>query len=172
MELVEKAKNGDSEAFYELMEQNKLKMYKTARAILKNEDDICDAIQEALISVYTNLNKLNEAKYFSTWIIRILINKCYDIISKNKKIENCVDISEIQDIKSYDEYEFDSIVNKVLNIIEEDLKVIVILYYYDVFSVKEISKVINIPEGTVKSRLSRARDKLYNMLKEEEVEYE
>lgn len=172
MELVEKAKNGDSEAFYELMEQNKLKMYKTARAILKNEDDICDAIQEALISAYTNLNKLNEAKYFSTWIIRILINKCYDIISKNKKIENCVDISEIQDIKSYDEYESDSIVNKVLNIIEEDLKVIVILYYYDGFSVKEISKIINIPEGTVKSRLSRARDKLYNLLKEEEVEYE
>ncbi|MBE5805879.1 MAG: sigma-70 family RNA polymerase sigma factor [Clostridiales bacterium] len=172
MELVEKAKNGDSEAFYELMEQNKLKMYKTARAILKNEDDICDAIQETLISTYTNLNKLNEAKYFSTWIIRILINKCYDIISKNKKSENCVDISEIQDIKSYDEYESDSIVNKVLNVIEEDLKVIIVLYYYDGFSVKEISKMIDIPEGTVKSRLSRARNKLYNMLKEEEVEYE
>ena len=69
MELVEKAKNGDIEAFGELIENNKLKMYKTAKSILNNEDDICDAIQETLISIYKNLNKLKENKFFSTWII-------------------------------------------------------------------------------------------------------
>lgn len=133
MELVEKAKNGDSQAFNELIEQNKLKMYKTARAVLKNEDDICDAIQEALISAYTNLNKLKENKYFSTWIIRILINKCYDIIAKNKKTENFIDISEAQEVKTYDVYDSNSVVNKVLNDIDEELKTITVLYYYDRF---------------------------------------
>lgn len=168
MELVEKAKNGDNEAFNELIENNKLKMYKTAKAILNNEDDICDAIQETLISAYKNLNKLKENKFFSTWIIRILINKCYDIIAKNKKIGNVVDISEVQDVKTFDKYDSDSVVAKALNEIDEDLKVVTVLYYYDGFSVKEISEMIDIPEGTVKSRLSRARDKLYIILKREE----
>ncbi len=131
MELVEKAKNGDNEAFNELIDNNKLKMYKTAKAILNNEDDICDAIQETLISAYKNLNKLKENKFFSTWIIRILINKCYDIIAKNKKIGNVVDISEVQDVKTFDEYDSDSVVAKVLNEIDEELKVVIILYYYD-----------------------------------------
>lgn len=131
MELVEKAKNGDNEAFNELIENNKLKMYKTAKAILNNEDDICDAIQETLISAYKNLNKLKENKFFSTWIIRILINKCYDIIAKNKKIGNVVDISEVQDVKTFDKYDSDSIVAKALNEIDEELRVVTILYYYD-----------------------------------------
>lgn len=168
MELVEKAKNGDNEAFNELIDNNKLKMYKTAKAILNNEDDVCDAIQETLISAYKNLNKLKENKFFSTWIIRILINKCYDIIAKNKKIGNVVDISEVQDVKTFDKYDSDSIVAKALNEIDEDLKVVTVLYYYDGFSVKEISEMIDIPEGTVKSRLSRAREKLYILLKDEE----
>lgn len=131
MELVEKAKNGDNEAFNELIDNNKLKMYKTAKAILNNEDDICDAIQETLISAYKNLNKLKENKFFSTWIIRILINKCYDIIAKNKKIGNVVDISEVQDVKTFDKYDSDSVVAKVLNEMDEELKVVIILYYYD-----------------------------------------
>lgn len=168
MELVEKAKIGEAQAFNELIEENKLKMYKTARAILKNEDDICDAIQEALISAYTNLHKLKENKFFSTWIIRILINKCYDIISKNKRTEGFLDITEANEVKTFDNYESDSIVSKVLNEIDEDLKVVTVLYYYDGFSVKEISEMIGIPEGTVKSRLSRASEKLYVLLDETE----
>lgn len=168
MELVEKAKKGDAEAFNELIENNKIKMYKTAKSILNNEDDICDAIQETLISAYKNIDKLKENKFFSTWIIRILINKCYDIISKNKKLGTVVDISEVQDVKTFDRYDSDSIVSKVLNQIDEDLKVVTVLFYYDGFSVKEISQIVNIPEGTVKSRLSRAREKLYILLKKEE----
>lgn len=168
MELVEKAKNGDAEAFNELIENNKIKMYKTAKSILNNEDAICDAIQETLISAYKNIDKLKENKFFSTWIIRILINKCYDIISKNKKLGTVVDISEVQDVKTFDRYDSDSIVSKVLNQIDEDLKVVTVLFYYDGFSIKEISQIVNIPEGTVKSRLSRAREKLYILLKKEE----
>lgn len=171
IELVEKAKAGNQAAFGELVELNKLKMYKTAKAILKNEDDVCDAIQEALVSAYTNIQKLNETKYFSTWIMRILINKCYDIIAKNKRHGTDIDLEEVHMIQTVDKYESDSIVSKVLNDIDVDLKKIAVLYYYDGFSVKEISEIIDIPEGTVKSRLSRARNKLYDLLKKEEELY-
>ena len=70
----------------------------------------------------------------------------------------------------YDFYSVESNVERVLNLIDSDLKVIAVLYYYDEFSVKEISELLNIPEGTVKSRLSRAREKLYGLLKKEEGE--
>ena len=73
--------------FTQLVQKNKLKFYKTAKAILKNDDDVYDAIQNALMSMYQNFNNLKEQKYFATWGVRIVINKCYDLLRKNKKIE-------------------------------------------------------------------------------------
>lgn len=172
MNLVEEAKLGNKEAFHKLIEDNKLKMYKVAKSILKNEDDVCDAIQNALMSAYTNLSKLKNNQYFSTWIIRILINKCYDIARENqKRYSNVIDITEYntdEGIKTYDNYNSDSIVENVLNKIDEDLKTITVLYYYNDYSVTEISEILSIPEGTVKSRLSRARNKMYEIIKREE----
>lgn len=172
MNLVEEAKKGNSEAFNMLIEKNKLKMYKVAKSILKNEDDVCDAIQNTLLSVYTNITKLQNDQYFSTWTIRILINKCYDIAKSNqKRYSNITDIDEyINDngLKSYDKYNSDSLVENVLNEIDEDLKVITVLYYYNDYSVSEISNIVGIPEGTVKSRLSRSRSKIYEIINREE----
>lgn len=169
MENLKKLEKGSPETFEELVSDVKLKMYKTAIAILKNDDDACDAIQEALMSAYKNFSKLEEKQYFSTWIIRILINKCYDIIKKNKKVTYLNKQMELdENDRYYDVYSEESCVERTLNAIDSDLKVVTVLYYYDEFSVKEISEMLNIPEGTVKSRLSRARDKIYDILKKEE----
>ena len=65
-------------SFTELLEENKLKFYKTAKIILKNDDDVYDALQDALLSMYQNYNALKDKKLFSTWGTRIVINKCYD----------------------------------------------------------------------------------------------
>lgn len=172
MNLVEEAKLGNNEAFSQLIEDNKLKMYKVAKSILKNEDDVCDAIQNALMSAYTNLSKLQNNQFFSTWLIRILINKSYDIANKNQKVySNVIDIDEYNSdngLKSYDKYDSDSLVENVLPKIDEDLRTITVLYYYNDYSVSEISNIMQIPEGTVKSRLSRARSKIYEIIKSEE----
>lgn len=71
------------EVFEKLVISQKNKLYKTGVAILKNDEDTCDAIQETLISAYKNFENLNNIEYFNTWITRILINKCRDIIRKN-----------------------------------------------------------------------------------------
>ena len=84
MSILDKVKKGDEIAFAELIDQYKLPIYKTAKAILKDEDDVCDAIQEVALSVYKNIKTLKNEKYLKTWIIRITINKSYDIIAKRR----------------------------------------------------------------------------------------
>ena len=171
MENLNYTNEGSPETFEELVTKMKEKLYKTGMAILKNDDDTCDAIQETLISAYKNFNSLKEKKFFSTWITRILINKCYDIIKKNKKISYINEqMEQPENASYYDIYKEESSLERVLNSIDQDLKLVTVLYYYDEFSIKEISEMINIPEGTVKSRLSRAREKIYEILKMEEGE--
>lgn len=167
VELVELAKKGDKEAFSKIIEEMKYKLYKTGISILKNDDDTCDAIQETLLKAYQNLYTLKNVEYFSTWLIRILINKCYDILRKNSKIVHIDDQLNNNEESYYDIYSEESILGNVLDKIDKDLKMVTVLFYYDEFSVTEISEILNIPEGTVKSRLSRARNKIYSILKDE-----
>ncbi len=159
-----------SEEFVKLINENRSKLYKTAMAILKNDDDACDAIQDALLSAYKNISSLKNKKYFLTWLTRILINKCYDIINKNKKV-TYVD-SDITDntIGYVDSYNVESILENTLNRIDDSLREVAVLYYYDELSVEDISNILSIPKGTVKSRLSRARTQLYEIIKKEEGE--
>ena len=173
MSILNKVKNGDEKAFAELIDKNKLSIYKTAKAILKDEDDVCDAIQDTALAIYKGIKNLENEKYLKTWIIRITINKCYDIIAKQKlnkeKISNVkMNVNEIHnDLDKTIIQKTD--LERAVNLLEEDLKVVTVLYYYDDLSVTEISSVLNIPKGTVKSRVFRAREKLYEILNKEEV---
>ena len=168
MDLSNLTKAEKEELFISLVNPLKSKLYKTGMAILKNDDDCADAIQETLISSYKSLEKLENREYFSTWMIRIMINKCYDIIKKNQKVSYINEqVKEYSQTSYYDRYCEESDVERALNTVSEDLRLVTVLYYYDGFSVKEIAEICNIPEGTVKSRISRAREKLYILLKEE-----
>ena len=166
MSDLEKAMAGDKEAFSRIIIQNKESMYKTAIVILKNEDDAYDALQDALIKMYSNISKLQNKEMFKYWSRIIIINSCYDLINKNKKVVNITTkLTENYDETVEDSYNCEDELVKILENIEPDLRLTVTLYYYDELSIKEISKVLNIPEGTVKSRLARARGKLYDILK-------
>lgn len=167
-----KPKKNEEQKFTELIEENKIRFYKTAKIILKNDDDVYDAIQEALISIYKNYEKLENEKFFSTWATRIIINKCYDLLRKRKN--NIVPIDEFIEnnpsMGQNDKYEIDENgIKQAMNFLNDDIKLIVVLYYYDNYSVKEISEIVNIPEGTVKSRLSTARKILKQKLGKEEI---
>lgn len=157
----------------ELIKNNKIKFYKVACSILNNEEDVNDAIQETMISAYNKIDTLKNRKYLETWITRILINKCYDIIDKNKTQERKINkMIEHFDDSYENDIEQKSIVQKAVQSIDEDLRTIVVLYYYNQFSIKDISKIMDIPNGTVKSKLLRARNKLYDILKSEVEENE
>ena len=109
--------------------------------------------------------------FFVSWSRKIIVNSCYDIISKNKKI---IDINSkltyIYEETREDIYECEDETVRILDQLDADLKLTAVLYYYNDLSIKEIAEIIKIPEGTVKSRLSRAREKLYQILKGERRE--
>ena len=162
-----------SKKFTELLEENKLRFYKTAKIIIKNDDDIYDVLQDALLSMYQNYDTLKDKKLFSTWGTRIVINKCYDFLRKQKN--NVLALDEIvensSEISSFDEYDIDKygIKKAIDENLSEEQKLVVVLFYYDDYSLKDISKILDIPEGTVKSRLSKAREILKEKLEKEEI---
>ncbi len=169
MSIITRIRKGDSEVFNELIQQNNLKFYKTAKAILKNDDDVYDAIQNALISMYQNIGTLKDEKYFTTWGVRIVVNKCYDLLRKNKVVNMISYENSINDA-TYDKYDLDLYgIEKALSYLEKDLYLIVILYYYDDLKIKEIAKIVDLPEGTVKYKLLRARNILKEKLGKEEL---
>ena len=171
MSDLEKAMHWDKEAFSRVIIQNKEAMYKTAIVILKNEDDAYDALQEALIKMYRNISKLENKEAFISWSRRIIVNCCYDLISKNKKVVDITSmLTENFEETREDIYDCEDGLVQTLEKIEPDLRLTATLYYYNDLSTKEIGEILQIPVGTVKSRLARAREKLYEILQDERRE--
>ncbi|WP_242826185.1 MULTISPECIES: sigma-70 family RNA polymerase sigma factor [Caloramator] len=153
--MVKKAKKGDEEAFINLMKQYEIVLYKVAKRMLINEDDVADALQDTIISAYENIKTLKNEKYFNTWICKILINKCNSILNKNKKI---IPVEDILPQKNNNNNEFFKVeLNDALNTLNKEYKLVLVLYYIAGFNIREISELTNEPEGTIKSRLSRAK---------------
>lgn len=164
---IKAAKKGDNSAFEALINENRLSLYRVAKGILKNEEDVADAIQETIINSYCGIKNLIKNEYFKTWLIKILINECNKIRYSKSRV---VPMEEVRN--EYDVYEdsySDNEVLRTVNLLTEDMRVVILLYYYEDFSIKTISKILSIAEGTVKSRLSRAREKLNELLKEGSV---
>ena len=171
-ELIEKAINGDTNAFTMLILNYKQDLYKIALTKLHTEYDIDEAIQETLISAFQNIKNLKDKKKFKSWIIKILINKCNDVYKKRKyKLVSFENVENYQIThEPYSEIDskldFYSIINS-LN--DDNEKIIMVLYYNNKFTTKEISEILNKKENTIKTILYRAKIKLrnkYNMLTE------
>ena len=174
IERVRKAKEGNADEIGNIIMENMQSMYRVAFSILKNEEEIYDAISNTTVIVFEKIATLKKEEFFKTWITRILINECYKIYNQNKKIiylENCS--SETLEGMQFNEKDrLDEIdTRNLIKSLSKDLKETVTLYYLEDFSVKEIAKILGVPEGTVKSRLSRARKDLEKILiKNEEME--
>ena len=162
---VKRAKRGDKEAFCNLIILNKVAVYRVAKAILNKEEDIEDAVSESILKAYKNIQTLKDEAFFKTWLIRIVINESNNLYKKRFK-EIAVDKDHFKNIKVNDNYKDLSLYNAI-NSLDEDLRITTILFYFEDMKYKDIAKILNVKEGTIKSRLSRAKEKLYNILKEE-----
>ena len=155
--LIRRAKKDDKDAFCRLMDEHLQCMYKMASAYLKNDEDVADAIQDTILSCYENLKSLKQNRYFKTWMIRILINKCKDMIQKKKLVTYTDQMPETP----FHEEEYAAMEwAQVLETLDSKYRLVVLLYYMEGFSVREISNILDLPENTVKSRLYRGRKKI------------
>lgn len=167
--LINKARRGDKEAFVDLMKVNELALYKVAKSILKNDADVEDAMQETILTALEKITSLKEERYFKTWLTKILINKCNDILRKNKIT---VQMEEFYDA-GYTENFIDHISMKEgLKILTQEQQLVLDLYYVMEFNAREISEMLSEKESTIKVRLFRSRNKLKNFFidnKEREI---
>lgn len=155
--FIQRARTGDPDAFTELMKSQMQTMYKVARSILQSDEDVADAIQETILTCWEKLDQLRENRYFKTWMMRILINKCNDLL-KNKS-EYLLD-DRFYEIAS-PARDFDNIEWKeTLKSLDEKYRLVIILYYIEGFKTSEISQILELPESTVRTRLARGREKM------------
>lgn len=162
-QIIERAMHGDADAFVQLMEINAQSMYKTARGFFRNEEDIADAIQDTILSCYEKLNTLRKPEFFKTWMIRILINHCTDLIRKNKKTLTLSEVPEREDGRRQSELR-DSEFTMLIDSLDEKYRAVILLYYSEQFKVPEIAEILSMNENTVKTRLKRGREALKQLL--------
>ena len=156
IENFKKLKKGDKDSFDLLYEEYYLILYRTALLILGNKEEAEDVLQDSFISIYKNINNLKEFNKLRPWIFSILKNSCYTRYKNRKREFPDEFILEKADSKLISSGEDESALLK-LNPKERE---VLVLFYYDDFSIEEIAKILKTFQGTVKSRLFRARKNL------------
>lgn len=185
-QLVKKSLQGDTRAFEQLVMQYQNKIYALAYRYMGNEEDAYDMSQEAFIKAYRSLRTFKGDSSFGTWIYRVTTNVCLDELRRRKRRINplsldeplatsegdeidkeVIDTSPTADI-IYEHKEFSRYIQQLLDQMKPEQKTVIILRDIMELSYEEIAEVLDCSMGTVKSRLSRARNILRKKLSERE----
>ena len=145
------------EEFTNLILDSEQTLYCVAMSMLRNEKDCEDAVQTAILTAYEKLGTLKQEQYFKTWLVRILINVC------NKQLRSAAKTTELHDTDiSSDSAKASTEIRMAIESLPVNIRQVVVLYYIEQFAIKEIKQILKIPEGTVKSRLSKGRELMKN----------
>jgi RNA polymerase sigma factor, sigma-70 family len=163
--------NDENKMFENLVLEYRTRLFRIAMGILQSNADAEDAVSEAIYKAFINFSRLKNISSFKPWIIKILVNESYNIINKRKRL---VELDESMIVQDDIAAIVDTLVLwNAINLLKEDYRIVVILFYYEEMSIKEIGKILKIPTGTVNSRLNRSRLKLKQyLLMKGEVDYE
>ena len=170
-ELLEKARQGDGKAFEKIVNSIKHELYIIAISRLSDSSVAEDVIQDTIISLYENIYKIREPDKIKKWCIVVLINKCKKIKRKNKIKE--ISYDEINcDRFLYSRDEYKELIDEVsffqiIDELSEQDKLITTLFYSSNQTTKEISKILNINESTIRSRISRIRNEIRRKIGDE-----
>jgi RNA polymerase sigma-70 factor (ECF subfamily) len=179
-ELVRRAQGEDQEAFEELIRRHQHRVFAVAGGILRRREDVEDIAQQVFVKAYFSLKRFDQRAAFSTWLYKITVNECWDLLRK-KKVRPLVyesDLSEEQakqviaaegknsggpDIS--DRLEARERVERLLEGLDERDRLMLILKEVEGFAVEEIAQVLNLNANTVKVRLFRARRRIVNKVR-------
>lgn len=135
-------------------------MYRLALAMLHNRQDAEDAVSEAVLKAYEKRRTLRDQDRFRPWIMQITANEARKIYGRNRRTTPVEDVEAYMPAFRDESHELWDVVMQL----EAAYREVVMLYFYERFSIKEIGRILHIPEGTVKSRLSRGKRRLREML--------
>ncbi|MCK5812035.1 MAG: sigma-70 family RNA polymerase sigma factor [Clostridiales bacterium] len=181
--IIKKAQKGDNDSFELLIVAFQDKAYAIAFGVMGNTHDAYDMVQESFIKVYNNLNKFNFNSSFNTWLYRIIKNTCIDQLRKNNRkktlsydatyYNNDNELSfQIEDKKNsmdaiFEKKDSISLINSSLEKLSHDHRTVIVLSDIKGYDYQEISELLKISLGTVKSRISRGRRRLAEIIREE-----
>lgn len=176
--LIMRAKKGDADAMEALLMQYEKRIYNISLRITTNEQDAFDAAQEALIKIYKSITTFRGTSSFSSFVYRLTVNTCIDFLRKRKNdisiesaMEDGVSFEDknfsFNPEKVYASREINTKIQKALQKLDEDHKILIVLKDIQGFSYEEIAQILKLSMGTVKSRLFRGRDKLKKELASE-----
>lgn len=173
--LISQLRSSEEGAFQELFTHFSQKIFRTALRILKEEESAKDALQETMINIHRASRTFRGEAKLATWINRITVNVCFEILRKNKKHSKRTadDISEylaIEDPIPKDPFreahraEIQGRVQAALNRLGEKHRIVVKMHDLEGFTIREIAESIGVAEGTIKSRLFYGREELKRQL--------
>lgn len=178
--LIERCKQYDKYSFMELYKKYEKYLYSLCFSYVQNSQDALDLVQEVYIKIFKNIGKFDIDKPFRLWIRKIAVNTCLNfkrtiknnVVYMNASINDDEEIA-LGDTISSNEDVLENIINaenkliikKYLKEIRDEYRMIIILRYYDDLSYNEISEIMNIPLGTVKTKIYRAKALLAKKLK-------
>lgn len=184
-ELVRRAQREDKEAFEELIRRHQHRVFAVAGGILKRREDVEDIAQQVFVKAYFSLKRFDQRAAFSTWLYKITVNECWDMLRK-KKVRPLVyeaDLSEEQArqvISSAEKGKDDpdiserlvarQRVERLLRGLDERDRLMLILKEVEGFSIEEIAEVLDLNANTVKVRLFRARRRVVSQAQAREAE--
>lgn len=161
------------EEFTKLLNPILNKLYRIAYSFLKDKDKASDALQDSTLSAFKNFHALKDVQSFESWITSILVNRCREILRREKKIiftEYSEGLDKAFPVDEYEVLESNMFIITLLDTLSDKYKEVIKLKYFGDLSIKEISIILNIPEGTVKSRLNYGLNSLRKIVNQEEVE--
>ncbi|MCT4606659.1 MAG: sigma-70 family RNA polymerase sigma factor [Marinisporobacter sp.] len=187
-ELIYKSQQGDIDSFETLIKEHEKLAFNIAYRMLGNIEDAKDATQDAFIKAYKALDKFKGESIFSTWLYKIVTNTCLDLLRKRKSQKTCSYDGQIdtedgkimrqlpdeenmpEDIVAKKERQIN--IQKAINSLSENHKIVIVLRDIKGFSYEEMSKILDCSEGTIKSRISRARQALKKVIEKNRELYE
>ncbi|HRN93248.1 MAG: sigma-70 family RNA polymerase sigma factor [Chitinophagales bacterium] len=188
MELVVLAQQGNQQSFAKLMERYRDSIYFMVLKMVHNRDDAEDLTQEAFSKAFNSLSNYSAEYAFSTWLFKIATNNCIDFIRKKRLQTTSLDSSTITNeegesptiaVADYNPNPEQSIIKeqraaRIREVIEKlspKYKQLIEMRYFDELSYEEIAAQLDLPLGTVKAQLFRAKDLLFNLLKSTQAKY-
>lgn len=156
-------KHMKEEEFATAVKEYSNEFYRYALALTKNAADAQDAVSEAVLRAYEHRHALKDKTKFKMWMTRILVNTTRTMLRKRERFVPVENVYETGEPVVEQENLSDELWETVLEL-EPEYREIALLYYYAEFSLKDISKILWLPLGTVKSRLSRAREQLKKLI--------